>query len=298
MNYIQKMIQDICKEENIQFHLVSKDWIMVLEKNLKRHFIVGYKFELNDHAAGLICDDKYALFDVLKLHDLPVCEHYIFFKNYDREEVKDYFLKCNRHVVLKINDGTCGMGVYSITDLEPLYERMDSLFLKHYSVSISPFYEIKNEYRTILLDGEVELFYGKKRPIVVGDGVHTIYQLLCEFNPNYFLKLEEHSELDKVLVKEEVFEYGWKHNLSKGSVPFLVADKKLEKKIQRIASEVMNYLSLRFASVDIIELENGELLVLEVNSGVMMENYAQIMNAEDTCREIYRKAILKMFDEK
>ena len=65
MNKVQKMIYEICREKGISFSLVSKDWIMILEKDHKVRYLCGYKFGLNDHAIGNVCDDKYALYEVL-----------------------------------------------------------------------------------------------------------------------------------------------------------------------------------------------------------------------------------------
>lgn len=48
MNF-RKLIEEICKEENIKYNLISKDWIMVLTKNGITRCISGYRFPLNDH---------------------------------------------------------------------------------------------------------------------------------------------------------------------------------------------------------------------------------------------------------
>ena len=72
MNDMQSLIKDIADEKNIKFNLISKDWIIILEKDNKIRSIAGYKFDLNNHASGLICDDKYALYDALKLLNIPI----------------------------------------------------------------------------------------------------------------------------------------------------------------------------------------------------------------------------------
>lgn len=299
VNSIQKMIRDICEEEGISFHLVSKDWIIVLEKDSKTRFVAGYKFGVNDHALGLVCDDKYAIYDVLSLYHIPVAEHFIVFRNYDFNKVFSYASKYHNNLVVKVNDGTCGNGMYHVTDTNDLFKRIDELLSSSFSISLSPYYEIKTEYRSIIYHDSIEVFYGKKKPSVVGDGIHTIYELLVEFNANYFSKIEKNEKLDKVLPKGEVYEYGWQHNLSKGAMPYYVEDEKLKERVQSLALRTAHQLGLSFASVDIIELQSGELMVLEVNSGVMMNNFSHIMdNGENIAKEIYRKVILDMFEEK
>jgi len=292
----QKLIKTICDEENIKFKLVSKDWIMILEKDNKTRYITGYKFESNNHALGLICDDKYALYEVLSHFNIKVAEHYIVFKNYDRNKIIEYASKYNYHLVVKINEGTCGNDMYQVTNEEELFKMIDKLLVKAFSISLSPFYDIKNEYRSIIYKGNIELFYGKKRPIVIGNGKSTVYELLLEFNNNYFSKIKDHSNLDYILEKDKIYEYGWQHNLSKGAIPFYVEDNDIKSKIQNLALEVANKLNLNFVSVDIIELTNNNIMVLEINSGVMMENFMKIMdNGENISKEIYRKVISDLF---
>lgn len=296
MNNIQLMVRDICKEKNIDFKLVSKDWIMILQKDNIIKYIVGYKFDLNDHATGQICDDKYALYDTLNSFNIPVVKHYIIFRNYDKIDVISYARKHDFNIVVKSNTGTCGNNMYHTTNENDLFIAIDKLLAKFSSISISPYYEIKNEYRAIILKDNVEIFYGKQKPIVVGDGKHTIYELLIDFNRNYFKKIEIDDKLSQVLVKGEIYEYNWQFNLSKGAIPFFVEDINFKNKVQELALETAKILNLKFASVDVIELESGKILILEANSGVMMENLqAIISNGKVIVRNIYEKAIEEMF---
>ena len=56
-------------------------------------------------------------------------------------------------------------------------------------------------------------------------------------------------------------------------------------------------IGVRFASIDIVSTNEG-LKVLEINSGVMMENFAgESPQNYRKAREIYRDAILKMMKE-
>ena len=93
-----------------------------------------------------------------------------------------------------------------------------------------------------------------------------------------------------------MYEYNWQFNLSKGAIPFLDCDAVLQKKIERLALAVAKILDLSFASIDIIETEEHELLVLEVNSGVMIKNFVELApNGEEIARNVYKKAIEEMF---
>lgn len=296
MNNVQKIIKEICDEKKINFKLVSKDWIIILQKENKIRYIVGYKFPLNNQAVGKICDDKYALYDTLKQFFIPLAKHYIVFKNYDKKEIMDYAVKYNFDIVIKNNTGTCGNDMFHVENKNDLFSKIDKLLLKNYSISLSPYYDIRCEYRAVILNGNVELIYGKKKPIVFGNGKNTIYELLCEFNKNYFEKITNDEKLNRVLKRNEKYEYNWQFNLSKGAMPFLINDEIKKNKIKNMAESIASILGIVFASIDIIELSDETLLLLEVNSGVMMDNISKNLdNGYLIAKNIYSKAIDLMF---
>lgn len=307
-NNFKEIIKEICMEDNIKYKFLSKDWVIMLEKDGKTRFISGYKFDLNSHGIGLIADDKYALYEVLKSKHIPVIEHKIVYSKMNNleyaigcntyEYVKEYFIKNNNNIVIKPNNGTCGKNVFNVTDVNEIDIVLDKIFLKNYSISMCPFYKIKHEYRAIMLDGENKLLYAKYLPIVTGDGNKTIRQLLLEFNYDYFIDKLEDSKYDKVLPKNKTFEYNWKFNLSQGSIAKKLNDKLLEDRLIKIAKQVCKEINLKFGSIDIIETTNNELLVLEVNSGVMLENYIRLNpNEYIYAKDIYRNAIKNLFKD-
>lgn len=184
-----------------------------------------------------------------------------------------------------------------MTDINEIDTILDKLFKTNYSISICPFYEIKNEYRVIMLNGEKKLLYAKYLPIVIGNGKKTIRQLLLEFNPIYFKDKLKDSKYDKILNDKEKFEYNWKFNLSQGSIAKMVENKSLEEKLIQIAKDVCNNINLRFGSIDIVETINGKLLVLEANSGVMIDNYIKLNpNEYNLVKEIYKEAVESLLE--
>jgi hypothetical protein len=208
----KEIIKEICIEDNINCKFLSKDWVIMLEKDGKTRFISGYKFDSNSHGLGLIADDKYALYEVLKSKNIPIIEHKIVYNKTNNldyaigcntyEYVKEYFHKNNENIVIKPNEGTCGKNVFNITDVNEIDIILDKIFLKNFSISICPFYKIKHEYRAIMLDGENALLYAKYLPVVTGDGNKSIRQLLLNFNYDYFVNksfvLKNHYNLSTV----------------------------------------------------------------------------------------------------
>ena len=78
MNDIFKqIIQEICDEKKINYKFLSKDWVIMLEKDGKTRFISGYKFDMNSQGTGIIADDKDATYEVLKEKKIPIIEYKI-----------------------------------------------------------------------------------------------------------------------------------------------------------------------------------------------------------------------------
>ena len=305
MNNFIKIIKEICNELNIKYTFLSKDWVIMLEYKNKTRFLSGYKFDLNKHALGLILDDKYAMYDVLNYKNIPVIKHDIVYQDSNNnlyakdckglEYAKKLFSKYQENIVLKINNGTCGRDIYHVNNLDDLINKYNKLMIKHSAISICPFYDIINEYRAILINGQIKLLYKKIKPRVVGDSKKTIKELLQEFNPEYFKDYNEDNK-NIILKQGEVFEYDWKFNLSRGSLSSLDILESDKIEIINIIDKINEFLDLKFVSVDIIKTVENKFYVMEINSGVMMENFInQHENGEKIAKEIYKEAILEMF---
>ena len=305
-NDFKDIVKDICDKNDIEFKLLSRDWIIMLRKDDKIKFISGYKFPLNDHALGEILDDKYGLYYVLNELGIPVAEHNILYDSSnnneyaigynDRNLIYDYFKDNNNSIVLKTNVGTCGHNVYRINNFNDIDPTLDSLFSKYNSISYCPCYTIKNEYRVIVLNKKIKIIYKKIKPIVVGNGKDTIKDLLLKFNYQYFNNKLDSDEFERVLDKDETYEYDWKFNLSKGAVANFEIDKTVLKELKKIVKKILNNVDLGFASIDIIEM-GSKFLVLEINSGVMTKNLVNIIKDPNIIKSMYEEAILTMFQE-
>ena len=300
----KKIIKEICDEENINYSVISKDWIIVLEKNNVTNIITGYKFGINNHALGELLDDKYATFELLSKKNIPIIEHNIIYGpgnnnqyaigSNSEEYVKGLFYKYNQNVVLKINDGTCGANVLHIKNIDELVEQYKNLSKKYFSMSLCPYYDIENEYRAIVVNGKTELLYKKIKPVVIGDGKSTIRKLLINFNSEYFEenKILEDEVYSCILPENDVFEFDWRFNLAKGSKASFDISEVLKNDIECLAEEISRKIGLGFGSIDIIKTTDNKLFVMEINSGVMMENFIkQVPNGYEIAKNIYKKVI-------
>jgi glutathione synthase/RimK-type ligase-like ATP-grasp enzyme len=293
MNKFHEMIKKIGEELDINVTLLSDNWMIVLEKDNETHFIQGYKFDLNNHGIGNILDDKGMFKELLSYKGLPTVEGISFYQVYDEKIVLDYLNKYQK-IIVKGNNGTCGKNVYLVDNKEDLFNKCDYLLSKQDSISIEPYYDIKNEYRVIILNNEVKVVYGKERPTIIGDGIHSIKELAIMFNDYFKSKTIKNS--DYIPKNGEKVELDFRFNLSNGARLFANIDNDLKNKIIDIALLVSKEINITFASIDIIYTNDNQLLVLEANSGVMMDNFInQYPNGEEIAYNIYKEAIKLMF---
>lgn len=309
MKNLQRIIKQIALENDLSYEVLSCDLVIKLTKDNKIRYINGYKFGLNSHSLGLILDDKYATYELLNSLGISVCKHHILFrptnhnsyaKNYNSfDYCYDLFLKYNKNVILKVNNGTCGDGVYHITTKKELKKIYNHLLKYNFSISLCPYYDIKNEYRVILLNNEIKIMYGKINPVVIGNGKDKLIDLLKDFNINYFgykTNLKKNINYNKVLKKDEKFIYDFKYNLSKGSIITEDIDKETKSIISKMAKDVSKKINLGFGSIDIIKTNDDKYYVLEINSGVMIENYIKLTSdGFKKAKKVYEEAVLEMF---
>ena len=301
-----KIIKEICEEEQISLKSYSFDWIFELAKNGRIRYILGYQFGLNTASVNSICCDKAAASEIMTAHGIPNIEHRLFASPGEQKFVGKTgcwaqlikLLQEKGTLVIKPNDGTGGDRVFKVSNAYELETAVHKVFEKSGYLAASPFYDIENEYRTIMLDGAARLVYVKRRPHLTGDGTSTVAELFIRHVSGSNLNTEDIPNLgwaDRIPAKGERILLGWKHNLGLGARAELLEDGPLKKEIEDIVAAVAICLGVRFASID-VALTNEGLKVLEINSGVMMENFAgQDETSREIAKSIYRDAIRLMF---
>lgn len=288
----EKIISEICKEENIKQENFCDGYCLKLCKDNHFTFIYNKVFENNNSVTFRILRDKSAAFEILSKNNFDCVEHFYFHEN-EREKFNKTagnLLKKHKKIVLKQNEGMSGKFVYLIENSSDLTNKSNEIFAKFQSISISPFYDIKHEYRVVILNNKVELIFDKIRPFVVGDGINTVATLAK--NKYKFHKIDENIDPSLVLRAGENLTLSWRHNLNFGSIPEIVTDKKLVSELSDLSQKIAKLLKIKFACIDVIETQ-GKLKVLEINSSVTMEKFASFSEENyKIAKNIYKKAIL------
>lgn len=304
------LLDDICKEQNIEKKVLSYDWIIELKKDGKIHHIIDSGFDLNTNNAATIASDKYATYAILKENNIPTIEHRMIFSPYTRAEYYDEklideakaLLDIYPKIVVKANCSSKGVDVHMCTKKEEVDEWISRFFDEENKDTISacPYVNIEYEYRAVVLNGEVIFIYKKRKPFVIGDGHSTLGELVArkEEELEITYDLIKSLDLDRVPEEGEEVIVSWKHNLSGGAEPILIDD--TESKIdyiKDIARKSAKALNITFATVDIARTPEDDILVMEVNSKVCMNKFMTYFGDEGykMAKEIYIKALNEMF---
>ena len=302
------LMREVCAEMGIKVEKLSYDWILQLSKDGKVRHVTGTVFDLNPEATGKIACDKYATYEVLKSQNVPVIEHVMIFNPATRAayigdegislKVTSEFLKYGC-LVVKPNYGCEGQGVFLCHSMKETEAAILKLFKTQGSISICPYYDIKTEYRTFYLDGEVKLIYGKAKPSVVGDGESTVGELVVRLNlPDKSVVKDNLKELDLSYIPAvgENVDISWKYNLSGGAKPTILQKGELYTKIEQLAIRAGKAMNINFATIDVIETTDGNFYVLEINSGIGATIFTELVEGgAEMMKDIYRQAVKKLF---
>lgn len=291
-------IKEICKEEGIALRIFSYGWIYQMKKDGKVAYLCGTRLDLNGAGCSDIACDKYATYEILSSEKIPAVEHQIFFNPVTRSRyssnlfqgILQYFKTHQEKVVVKAKDGSRGEEVFLCEDIATLEQTVMTLFQEKDAICLCPFYEIEYEYRVFYINAECLYAYRKRKPYIEGDGIHTISQFIKE------KALDASIPADTILKKGEKLELSWKFNLSHGATAEEIADSSLLSKLYALAKQAGQAIGISYATVDIIEDKEGNLRVLEINSGVSMTKFVEEQESRyPIAKEIYRKAIKALF---
>ena len=335
------IIHSICKEQGIACRDYADGWAFELYRecgegaeissisgsecnrkgspaNKKSSFIFGYQFGLNLSAVQQICNDKGAASEVMEAKGIPHVHHQAFmcppmqkFVGGDGcfQEILDVFEAQGRNLVVKDNEGTGGHLVFHVTRRKELELAAFEIFSSCNSIALCPYYDILQEYRVVLLDGEVKVIFSKIRQGITGDGASTLLELYQAYLAEEGAKedgaakratVEQaaaesgflQQDLTRISENGQFYPFQWKHNLGQGAGALLIDPEDVPEAVA-LAKKAAEALQVRFGSFDVVRTAEG-MQILEVNTGVMMENLAG-MSEENyrLVKSVYTEAIEK-----
>ena len=276
-------IKKYCLAHDIAIEIRSGGWLVIMTRGNERRLVIGYDIGLNSAVAHQVANDKSACADVLASAGVPAVPHTLVLgaklsKHIPgSDSLAAMQLLLDRHrlgLVVKPNAGTSGELVFRVTTRAQLETAVARILAAHPSLAISPYVEIEDEVRVVLLDGRALIVYGKTRPSVVGDGVHSLRALAQATATTEQLKTMtedfDAAALDAIPPAGEQQLLNWRHNLDAGAEPVLLVDGAAREACIALAIRAAQAVGIRFASIDVVRADD-RWKILEVNSGVKME---------------------------
>ena len=165
-------ITKYCAGRGIACEVKSQGWLIVMQRGDQRRFALGYDLGLNSAISHRIASDKAATSDLLAMSGIPCVAH----TQFSNPLLADYAPSSGLHaamrdllrqhphgVVLKPNEGTSGRQVVKVTNEADLERVARDIFASHLSLAISPYVEIAEEVRVVLIDEAPLVVYAKAR---------------------------------------------------------------------------------------------------------------------------------------
>ena len=265
MNIRNQLINEICAENNITVHYLSADYILRLEKGNKPRHIFGPYWDINSAAADRLACDKAGCYTMLNHSNIPAIEHIIIYNP----------LRWS----------------YLLDENGAMKNALSYLEANNRAVVVKP-----NK------GAQGRDVYFCDTPFRLETAMQTIF--ITEPDAALSPYHEIHTEYRVFYLSGRVYyTYGktkgddWKHNLSQGAKAFEVNDGNLRAKLAELAIQAAKCINISFATVDIAELETGELAVMEINAGVQAQHLLeQLPHRRGTIKTIYADAIKAMFE--
>ncbi len=220
-------------------------------------------------------------------------------------------------VIVKPNSKSQGQGVEKAHTEEELRTGLDYIFneIKERVAVVQRFVE-GNDYRIVVLDNEVIASYRRSPLSVVGDGTHSIAQLLQlkqevfrEMGRDTVIKMEDPKiqrklarsglNFDIIPANQTIVPLLDNANLSTGGSAVDVTDT-MHPSYKEAAIKLSHDMGLRYSGVDILTTEPiespiGKYFVIEINAAPGLDYYVKIGEQQKrTVREMYKKVVVAM----
>ena len=165
-------VKRYCARHNIAVAVRSQGWLIVMQRGPRQYFALGYDIGLNSAIAHRIANDKAATADVLTLDGIACVPHTVFLNPKLSAHIPppgswptmlDLLEKHPEGVVVKPNEGTSGQSVFPVSTRAELERAAAEIFSSHLTLAVSPYVEIEDEVRVVVIDELAPVVYSKKR---------------------------------------------------------------------------------------------------------------------------------------
>jgi ribosomal protein S6--L-glutamate ligase len=254
-----KFLKEYAVKNGFKYFSSSDDWYISLTKGNKKIETVGYNFPLNNSIAKLVCLDKVLTSQVLEKGNIENVSHFLVFGDYKRK-----FL---------------GIKTKMVEDLKK------TLLDLKYPLVVKPTQGTTG--RDVFLCKNFDEVMASGKKIAKQEDFCVSEYVESEFEYRFYM-LEGKIEVAFKKIKKD----NWKHNLSFGAKPHLLTKTEITK-FKTLCEKISKCLSLKVGAIDFL-FKEGKPVVLEVNTGVSMDNFSRFSKENE---EIARKYHFKILNK-
>lgn len=256
-----KMVHHSVHSLGITFEEITPNFVYRAVYGSKSFVMVDTEIGLNNSASTIIAMSKSLTYDVLHKGGVPAVEH-IYLANPDARFSKSDPYLVAEHCFYEFNE--------QVVLKQDNGAQGNNVYKIH---DINDLHQRLRELFTLQLNASIGPFYEAE----------------IEYRVVTFK-----SQARVILGKKRVG--SWKHNLINGAVAIEIEDKAKVEALSALAAETSKALGLDFCSVDILDTNQG-LLVIEVNHKVMLDEYCKQNPSEvSALSALYREVLLQRFD--
>lgn len=246
------------------------------------------KTSLDTYSQVLVMENKQITKQILHEHSISVPKGYIIHQKeeaihlYDRNQL-------NKSLVVKPNSTNFGKGITIFPtgySKEQLSEAIDFAFLEDTTVLLEKF-QVGKEYRILIVGNEVEAILHRRAANVMGDGIHTIEELVIEKNKDPLRSQGYKTPLEILNLNKPEKDFLANQNLSitsitkKGKRVFLRENSNISTGGDSIdfTDEVHNsYLNIALAAAKALEVQicGVDMIIEDISVPANTENYSII----------------------
>lgn len=201
-------------------------------------WLFGTITDRTSHLAVRLADDKRATKQLLSIHALPTPAYYAV----DLEdEAVNAFVALDSHVVVKPHDGYKGRGVSVALTSEDQVRRAFRLASHFSRIVLVERYHAGRDYRILVVNGQVVAVVERELPVVMGDGILSIAELITEQNKDPRRGEGEEKPMTKIKMDARMDEFLSRSGQTLQTVP---------ERGQTVVLNAMGSMSLGSVSID------------------------------------------------
>lgn len=324
-----ELLKSVCDEQDYTFEwLDSYSRQLVRVSNGKDFFLSGVGrlqcYPLNDAAATAVVRDKVFTYQTLQAANIKVpAFEYVFLRPEYRaargegRERSDLNARADRlgfPLFVKPLDGSRGALTEIVSNCAELEAHIDRIAERFHGALLQPVLEGR-EWRVFMIDDALMFAYQRARPVLRGDGEHSISELLDVINQHHtdhgvswvnirsgFLQEQLRSkglQLDTIMRQGDELVYSARANISAGG-QITGYTEEIPNYMLNWARDVMKTLRIRVGAIDFFARDTVKghdgLDLVEVNSNPSLTGLLTT-GREDKAREIWARVCERFFVE-